>query len=167
MKEIVSAVYGEHTDEMIELFQETYPGKNATDLLLVERVMRQPSKQLAGLHARGEKAGTYLYDFTLEFRIYHNNIDLVEVCQIPEIGKRLESQMFKAFMAFVKTGEPKSDKLLVWEVVTAEKEPTMIFDRECELRNYFDDKLYEKIDSILPPFHFMEMMNSDENKIQH
>lgn len=181
VKAIVSAVYGEHTDEMIELFEETYPGKNATDLLLVDRVMRQPSKQLAKLHAQGEKAGTYLYDFTLEFPIHHNkiawhcadipfffhNIDLVEVCQIPEIGERLESQMFEAFMTFVKTGKPKSDKLPVWEAVTVEKEPTMIFDRECELRYNFDDTLYEKIDSILPPFDFMEMLKSGDNKIQH
>lgn len=181
VKKIVSAVYGEHTEEMIELFQETYPGKNATDLLLVDRVMRQPSKQLVRLHAQGKKAGAYLYDFTLEFPIYHNkiawhcsdipfffhNIDLVEVCQIPEVGEQLESRIFEAFMAFAKTGKPQSDKLPVWEAVTPEKEPTMIFDRECELRYNFDDKLYEKIDSILPPFDFMKMMNSDENKVQH
>ena len=70
-------------------------------------------------------------------------------------------------MTFVKTGKPKSDKLPVWEAVTVEKEPTMIFDRECELRYNFDDTLYEKIDSILPPFDFMEMLKSGDNKIQH
>ena len=181
VRAVVSAVYGEHTDEMIELFQETYPGKNATDLLLVDRIMRQPSKQLAKLHAQEEKAGTYLYDFTLEFPIHHNkiawhcsdipfffhNIDLVEVCQIPEVGERLESQMFEAFMTFVKTGKPTSDKLPVWEAITAGKEPTMIFDRKCEIRYNFDDKLYEKIDSILPPTNLTEILNSGENKIQH
>ncbi len=181
VRAVVSAVYGEHTDEMIELFQETYPGKNATDLLLVDRIMRQPSKQFAKLHAQGEKAGTYLYDFTLEFPIHHNkiawhcsdipfffhNIDLVEVCQIPEAGERLESQMFEAFMTFVKTGKPTSDKLPVWEAITAGKEPTIIFDRKCETRYNFDDKLYEKMDSILPPTNLTEILNSDENKIQH
>lgn len=181
IKEIVSGVYKERTDEMIEVFKETYPGKNAVDLLLVDRVMRQPSKQIAKLHAQGEKAGTYLYDFTLEFPIHHNkiawhcsdipfffrNIDLVEVCQIPEVGERLQSQMFEAFMSFARTGKPESDKLPAWEAVTAEKEPTMIFDRECELRYNFDDKLYEKIDSILPPFNLMAMLMSGETAIQH
>lgn len=179
MKEIIQSVYGEHTDEMVEVFKETYPEKNLTDLLLVDRVMRQPSKRLAKLHAEGKKAGTYLYDFTLEFPIqYHkiawhcsdipfffHNTDLVEVCQISEVSELLEAQMFEAFMSFAKTGEPKSDKLPNWEPVTEDKEPTMIFDRKCELRDHFDDKLYEKIDSILPPFNLMEMMTGED--IQH
>lgn len=47
IKSIISAVYGEHTDEMIAVFRETYPGKCATDLLSIDRVMRQPSKEIA------------------------------------------------------------------------------------------------------------------------
>lgn len=181
IRDIVSGVYGEHAQEMIELFEKTYPGKNAADLLLVDRVMRQPSKQIAKLHAQGRKAGTYLYDFTLEFPIHHNkiawhcsdipfffhNINLVEVCQIPEVGERLESQIFESFLSFAETGRPQSKKLPEWEPVTEEKEPTMIFDRECELRYNFDDELYEKIDSILPPFNLMEMMKKEDNAIQH
>ncbi len=181
IKTIVSDVYKEHTDEIMKRFEEAYPGKNPVDVLLVDRAMRQPSKQIAKMHAEKSKAGTYLYDFTLEFPIHHNkiawhcadipfffhNIDLVEVCQIPEVGKRLESQIFEAFMSFAKTGKPESDKLPAWESVTGEKEPTMIFDRECELRYDFDNQLYEKIDSILPPFNLDEMMKSGENKIQH
>ena len=180
-KEIVRAVYGEHTDEMIAVFKETYPGKKVTDLLSVDRVMRQPSKQIAKLHAKGGKAGTYLYDFTLEFPIHHNkiawhcsdipfffhNTDLVEVCQIPEVGERLETQMFEAFMSFAQTGRPESVVLPAWEAVTEEKEPTMIFDQECEVRYNFDDKLYEKIDGILPPFNLMEMLMQGENAVQH
>lgn len=179
-KAVISNVYGEHTDEMIEVFREAYPGKNETDLLLVDRVMRQPSKQLARLHAEGGRAGVYLYDFTLEFPIHHSkiawhcsdipfffhNTELVEVCQIPEVRERLESRIFEAFMAFARTGRPRCDSLPEWEAVTAEKEPTMIFDRECELRYNFDDKLYEKIDSILPPFNFWKSTGG-ENKVQH
>ena len=70
-------------------------------------------------------------------------------------------------MEFVKERKSESDKLLQWESVTRDAQPTMIFDRICELRYNFDDKLYEKIDSIFPPFNFMEMMVSDKNKIQH
>lgn len=181
MKEIVREVYKEHTDEMIDLFKAAYPGKNLTDLLLVDRVMRQPSKRFAKLHAEGGKAKTYLYDFTLEFPYQHSkiawhcsdipfffhNIELVEVCQIPDVSERLEAQIFSAFMAFVKTGKPECDELPAWEAVTPDVEPTMIFDAKCEVRYNFDDKLYEGIDSILPPFNLMEMMANDENAIQH
>jgi len=75
--------------------------------------------------------------------------------------------MFEAFMAFAATGKPRSSSLPEWEAVTADREPTMIFDRECELRYNFDDQLYEKIDSILPPFNLMEMMVSEYNTVQH
>ena len=179
MKEVIRPVYGEHTDEMIKLFSEAFPGKNPTDLLLIDRVMRQPTKHLVNLHAKGGNIGTYLYEFTLEFPMYHNkiawhcsdipfffrNTELVEVCQIPDVGEKLEAQIFEAFMSFVKTGKPESDKLPVWESVTQDKEPTMIFDRECEVRYQFDDRLYEKIDSILPPFSMMKM--TEEQNIQH
>lgn len=57
-REIVRKVYGEHTEEMEEIFAKTYPGKDFTDLLNIDRAMRQPSKKLAALHASGEKAGT-------------------------------------------------------------------------------------------------------------
>lgn len=179
IKEIVRAVYGEHTEEMIGVFKQAYPDKNAADLLLVDRVMRQSSKRLAKLHAEGKKAGTYLYDFTLEFPIHHHkiawhcsdipfffhNTDKVEVCQITETAERLEKQIFDALMAFAATGRPECNTLPKWDAVTPDEEPTMIFDRECELRYHFDDKLYEKIDSILPPYNLMEMMAGAD--IQH
>ena len=181
MKEVIRDVYGEYTDEMISLFKEAYPGKNLTDLLLVDRAMRQPSKRLAKLHARGGKACAYLYDFILEFPMQHNkiawhcsdipfffhNTELVEVCQIPDVSEKLEGQIFGAFMSFAKTGRPGSGELPCWEAVTPDVEPTMIFDRECVVRYNFDDKLYEKIDSILPPFNLMEMTADSENAVQH
>ncbi|WP_321013251.1 hypothetical protein [Eisenbergiella sp.] len=41
----------------------------------------------------------------------------------------------------------------------------MIFDRRCEVRDHYDDALYELIDSILPPFNLMEMMMNQN--VQH
>ncbi len=175
----MGAVYGEHADEMIELFQETFPGKNPTDLLLVDRILREPSKNLVRLYVKGGGVGAYLYEFTLEFPIYHNkiawhcsdipfffhNTELVEICQIPDVGEKLETQMFEAFMSFARTGKPESDKLPKWEPVTPDQEPTMIFDRVCEVRYQFDDKLYEKIDSILPPASLEEV--TKEENVQH
>ena len=175
---IVSKVYGEHTAEMEEIFAKTYPGKDFTDLLNIDRVMRQPSKKLAAMHAKGEKAGTYLYQFNLEFPLmgkiawhcsdipfFFHNTELVEACAIPGVTEKLEAQMFGAFMNFVRSGAPKQEELPEWPPVTKEQEPTMIFDRNCEVRSNFDDRLLEKIDSILPPFNPMAMMADAD--IQH
>ena len=95
-KAAVAQVYGEHTEEMIAAFREAYPGKHPSDLLFLDRVMRVPSKKLAALHARCGRAGTYLYNFTLEFPMgdkiawhcsdipfFFHNTDKVEVCAIP------------------------------------------------------------------------------------
>ncbi len=178
-KEIIGKVYGEHTIEMMQEFSKAYPDKKPTDLLYVDRAMRQPSKQLAKLHAEGGKAGTYLYDFTLEFPYMHNkiawhcsdipfffhNIDKVEICGIPGVSEPLQKQMFGAFMAFAKTGNPNCSCLPAWPEVTVSEEPTMIFDRKCEVRMNFDDALYKLIDSILPPFNMAEIAESQD--IQH
>ena len=175
---IVSKVYGEHTKEALAAFAKAYPGKNPTDLLNIDRVMRQPSKKLAAMHAKGEKAGTYLYNFTLEFPMMHkiawhcsdipfffHNTDKVEICSIPGVTGKLEDQIFGAFMNFARTGVPSQEDLPVWPKVTETEEPTMIFDRECQLRYNYDDELLRLVDSVLPPFNLMELMASQN--IQH
>lgn len=176
-KTVLSQVYGEHTEEMIAAFREAYPTKHPSDLLFIDRVMREPSKKLARLHTGG-KGGTYLYNFTLEFPMgdkiawhcsdipfFFHNTDKVEVCAIPGVTEKLEKQMFGAFMAFARTGVPAQKDLPQWESVTETTEPTMIFDRECALREKYDDPLYALINSILPPFNLMEMMASQN--VQH
>lgn len=178
MEAIVGKVYGEHTKDILEAFAKAYPGKNAADVLNIDRVMRQPSKKLAAMHAKGEKAGTYLYNFTLEFPMMHkiawhcsdipfffHNTDKVEICGIPGVTEALEEKIFGAFMNFTRTGEPGQEKLPAWPRVTAEKEPTMIFDEECQLRYNYDDELLQLIDSILPPFNLMELMATQN--VQH
>ena len=140
--------------------------------------MRQPSKKLAALHAKGNKAGTYLYNFTLEFPMmnkiawhcsdipfFFHNIDKVELCSIPGVSEKLEEQIFSAFMEFTRTGVPSSDSLPFWPQITQTEEPTMIFDRICEVRDHYDDALYEMIDSILPPFNLHEDVNEED--MQH
>lgn len=179
IKKVVSTVYGEHSEEMIQIFKAAYPEKNTMDLLSLDRIMRQPSKKFAELHAQGGKKNTYLYNFTLEFPFqyqkiawhcsdipfFFHNTDKVEVCAIPGVSDHLENQMFEALMAFARTGNPNHEQLPQWNAVTQEEEPTMIFDRKCEVKNHYDDLLYEKIDDILPPLNLMEMMMSED--IQH
>lgn len=177
-KEVVAKVYGEHAQEMMDVFAKTYPGKYVTDVLKVDRIMREPSKRMAKMHAKGG-AGTYLYNFTLDFPILHNklawhcadipfffhNTDKVEVCNIPDVTERLEEQMFGALMSFAGTGKPGHSGLPQWEAVTEDREPTMIFDRTCELRYNYDDTLYELIGEILPPVNLMQMLMAQN--VQH
>lgn len=179
MEEIIGKVYGERTKEIVQAFAQAYPGKNPTDILYVDRAMRQPSKRLAKRLAEAGNTNVYLYDFTLEFPFMYNkiawhcsdipfffhNTDKVEVCGMPGVTEKLEEQIFGAFMNFVRSGNPDFEKLPAWPAVSTEQEPTMILDRECEVRMNFDDALYELIDSILPPFNLMEMTKDQD--VQH
>ena len=111
-----------------------------------------------------------MYLFALEFPVWHqktawhssdipfffHNTDKVEVCGIPGVSDELENKMFGALMAFAKTGDPNHAELPRWDAVTQKNEPTMIFDRKCEVKYYYDDILYEKADTILPPFDLRE-----------
>ena len=65
--ELLEKVYGEHTDDIIRVFRSTYPGKAVTDVLQLDRVMRQPTKEFAAMHAEDGNGHTFLYNFILEF----------------------------------------------------------------------------------------------------
>ncbi|MCR5271736.1 MAG: carboxylesterase family protein [Lachnospiraceae bacterium] len=176
--EMLKKVYKDATADILKEYNKAYPNKCNLDLLNVDRCMRQPSKDLAKLHAAGG-GKSYLYLFALEFPYNFGkiawhcsdipflfaNTDKVEVCDIDGVTEKLENQISGAFLTFAKTGDPNNDLLPKWECVSPDKEPTMIYDRECEIRYNYDDKLYEMIDSVLPPFRLHDAIKNDD--IQH
>jgi len=174
MKEILTKKFGEQTEELIALFKAAYPDKKAIDLLTLDRVFRKPHKDLAKLQAQHQQAPAYLYNFTFEFPyqngktawhcsdipfVFHN-ANKVEICNVPGVSDKLEKQVFMAFIQFARTGNPNHKDLPHWPAVTTEDEPTMIFDRSCEVRHNYDDALLAK----LPPFSLAELFSQD---IQH
>src|SRR5690625_384280 len=178
MRTIVAEKFGERSDEMIDLFIKAYPDKKIVDLLSLDRVFRIPTKALAQLHATDGKAPAYLYNFTLDFPYEHgktawhcadipfvfHNTDKVEVCNIPGVSDKLEKQVFNAFVGFARNGHPNHDGLPNWPAVTIDNEPTMIFDRNCEVRNNYDHALFALFEEALPPFSLAELFQQD---IQH
>ena len=94
--------------------------------------------------------------------IFHNT-HLVELSNIEGVSDRLEEQIFRAAMQFAKTGDPNHDGLPYWSPVTSSDEPTMIFDRECEVRHNFDDQLLNKLDEVMSPFSIFEMMKDAQH----
>lgn len=171
-EEIIKSQFGEHTEKVRELFAKAYPEKHPVDVLALDRIFRLPSKELVKLHAKEKKAPAYLYEFTLEFPyqngkvawhcsdipfIFHNT-HRVEISNIPGVSDELEKQIFEAAMQFARTGNPNHDGLPQWQPVTPEQEPTMIFDRKCEVRHNFDDELLKTLEEILPPFNLAAMI---------
>lgn len=178
VRDVLNEKYGEHAGKVAELFQKAYPDKHLLDVLVMDMLFRVPSKALATLHARGEHAPSYLYQFNLDFPVqggkpawhcsdipfFFRNTELVEVCGIPDVTEVLEEQIFRALMQFAREGDPNHGMLPHWSAVTAEEEYTMCFDRRSELKINYDDALLELLQEILPPFDFMAMMAQD---VQH
>lgn len=177
-RKLLEAKFGKHTDVLVKAFREAYPGKNPVDLLQIDRIVRQPTKKLADLHSEGSEAGTYLYNFLLEFPLMHktawhcsdipfffHNTDKVEVCAIPEVTEKLERQMFGAFMAFARTGKPSHPELPQWPSVTEREEPTMLFDSTCRVADHYDDALLNLMDTVLAPASMAELHESED--VQH
>ena len=180
IRTILAKTYGNRTNEVIDAFATAYPGKNPTDVLSLDRFLRQPSKRIAQLHAEGKQAPTYMYNFTLEFP-YHNgktawhcadlpfifnNTDKVEVCNIPGVSDQLEKQIFGGLIAFAKTGCPGHEGLPEWPPVTPDTVPTMIYDQTCEVRYDYDEELHALLDDVLQPFNIIDLAFQDQ-KFQH
>lgn len=168
-----------HGEELAEEFRKAYPGKNVADLWTLDTVFRCPTKELVKSFAKA--GGTvYSYLFSLEFPYQHSraawhcadipfvfhNTEMIPVANIPEVSDRLEDQMFKAVMNFARTGNPNHEGIPTWPVSTADDIETMIFDRECDVRHNFDDKLLELHKAHSPEFDLMAILG-DMTDIQH
>ncbi len=176
--DLVAKDYKKHAQKAIDLFKAAFPDKHTVDLLSLDRIFRAPSKALAKLHAQGGKAPAYLYEFTLNFPIYHDKpawhcsdipfffrtTDRVQSSNIPGVSDELEAKMFDALIRFARTGNPSGGSLPAWQPVTPDVEPTMIFDRECRVAENFDDELMRLMDDVLPKFNIMSMMKAN---VQH
>lgn len=186
-KEAVEAAlaerFGEQAEALKEEFEKAYPGKNPADLINLDTIFRVPTSKFIRSFAK-EGGQVYSYLFALEFPYQHgkiawhcsdipfvfHNTELVPVANIPEVSDKLEEQIFAAVMNFARTGNPNHADIPEWPVTVEGDEATMVFDKTCEVRHNFDDKLIAMHAAASPKFDLMAMMAAmadSENQIQH
>lgn len=178
MIDLLKEKFKDHTEGIVEAFKKAYPGKKIVDVLHLDTLFRPLTKDYIQAKAKYTQAPTYSYLFTLEFPCQHgkpawhcsdipfvfHNTDKVPVTYIDGVTEKLEKQISNAIVSFAYTGNPNNGDLPEWKACEADKEYTMIFDKECEVRINFDDLLLKRIKEVLPAVSLEELM---AGTIQH
>jgi len=164
-KERLAKVYGDRTDQYIELFAKAYPDYTPQDLLSVDTAFRPFTIRTADARASETNAPLYVYLLAwkspvddaskgsfhgLDIPLAFNNVDLrPDWTGNAEEAWELADKMSSAWINFVKTGNPNAEGVLpMWDPYTAENGETMIFDNECRIVNNHDRELMQFIEPI-------------------
>ena len=157
-KERLAKVYGNKTDQYIELFAKAYPDYTPQDLLSIDTVFRPYTIRTADARAVESSAPLYVYFLAwksqvdnaskgsfhgLDIPLAFNNVDLrADWTGNTEEAWALADKMSSAWLNFVKNANPNVEGVLPeWEPYTAENGVTMYFDNECRIVNNHDREL--------------------------
>jgi para-nitrobenzyl esterase len=161
-KERLAKIYGNKTDQYIELFAKSYPDFTPQDLLSVDHVFRPFTIITADAWAIQANAPLFVYFFAwkssvdsaskgsfhgLDIPLAFNTVDLrPDWTGNSEEAWKLSEIMSSAWLNFAKTGNPNVEGVLPeWETYSAENGATMVFDNTCRLVNNHDRELMNLI----------------------
>lgn len=160
--------FGEGWEELAELFKKAYPSHSLIDLMYLDTDFRRPSYATAVTKAETGCENTYMhlfaYNMPINCRItpWHGadipyafaNADKVPVCNEEIWGEKMEDILFSVFTSFARTGKPEAEGLPEWLPFTKNHRRTMVIDRQCELKEAYDEDLVKLCKKLCPPLDF-------------
>lgn len=165
-KATVAAKFGEaNADKVMELFAKAYPGKNLVYAGDTDGMFRCAAIDYIKAKAKESPKPVYSYLFAQVFDVHggvaawhcsdipfvFHNTELIPVCQIEGVTKRLENEVFSSFLNFAKTGNPNCDAIPEVKPSTADKVYTIVYDEKTEVRENFDEELVRVVKELTPP----------------
>jgi len=146
-RERLAKVYGNKTDQYIELFAKAYPDYTPQDLLSIDTVFRPYTIRTADTRAKESGAPLYVYFLAWKSQVDNGSKGSFHGLDIPlafhtvdlradwtgntEEAWALSDKMSSAWLNFVKSANPNVEGVLPeWEPYTAENGTTMYFDNE-------------------------------------
>lgn len=149
----LEGLYGSRKDEMIAKFNEAYPGRNLWDLYNIDSVTRLKTLEFLDMKAEYD-APIYNYLITYQLNYwgglpaYHGfclplafgNTEYVDACNEPDCVA-LSQKMHQAWINFATNGNPNGGDVPEWKQFKKGECGTMIFDRQCGMRNNHDRDL--------------------------
>ncbi len=155
-QELLEDLFGDKKDEMITLFEKTYPGRDLMDLYNMDLTTRSGTVEWAKLKTGfGAKTYNYLITYQLNYfggmPSYHGiclplvfgNTEYVDALNEPD-AVCLSQKMHQAWINFATNGDPNGGDVPEWKPFDVEKGGTMVFDKQCEMRYDYDTELIKK-----------------------
>ncbi|MBQ8994208.1 MAG: carboxylesterase family protein, partial [Oscillospiraceae bacterium] len=162
-QELLADLYGDKKDELIRLFEEVYPGSDLMDLYNLDYIMRLGT--LDFLDAKTEyDAPLYCYLMTYHFGYFggmpsfhgaclpmaFGNTEYVDAANEPD-AVALSQKMHQAWVNFAANGDPNGGDVPEWRPYTKDHRETMIFDRQCGMKEDTDRPLCELVQKTTEP----------------
>ncbi len=161
-------IYGENTDELIRLFKAAYPTHDFFDVAYADTMVRTASLKTALLRSQNGLDNTRIFIGaynSVEYGsipIWHGgevgymfmNEDRVWILNEPVYGEKYGNIFSSIALNYCKNGDPSNQYLPEWKPITEDHHYTMVIDRECELKEGYDEAFTDFCAKIAPPFHF-------------
>ena len=171
----LTKLYGDKAQAIAEEFRKVFPGRKLADAYFYDGaqpkeymsyyISRSGVENILNEKAENAKAPVYEYLFDYEVPVaggvlpFHcadlmyilHNVDIPALSAATggdEDAHRMQDTIADAFLAFMKTGNPSTEKL-EWKPYTPTEKNIMIFSRESKCRILGDEKLYTLMDEAI------------------
>ena len=153
----VKKVYGQKADEIIRLFKAAYPERNPVDILNLDTTFRPGDIEYAKLRSK-LNGNTYAYILNEDFDVkgkcvpwhcsdipyFFANCELLPAYQ-RDVDKKIEDEIFRRFMAFMRTGNPNTETYGGWLPCGGEEENTALLGENTKFVKNHDHELISKL----------------------
>jgi para-nitrobenzyl esterase len=164
-KERLAKIYGDKTNQYVDLFAKAYPEYTPQDLISIDNVFRPYTIRAADARSKETTAPLYVYFLAWKSAVDDSTKGSFHGLDIPlafynvdqradwtgntEEAWKMSDIMSSAWLNFVKNGDPNVEgKLPKWEPYTAENGATMYFDKDCRIVNNHDRELMNFINPV-------------------
>ena len=144
----------EKFDQFVQDFESVYPGQEPKELVNTDfRTRANVIRQATAKQALGG-ANAYVYLFAWKSDVNDGALAACHGMELPFMfanvanqremtggtpeAYKMENTVSKAWLAFIRTGDPNCKELPAWEPFNPKENPTMVFDNVSELKKNHD-----------------------------
>jgi para-nitrobenzyl esterase len=165
LRKQAAARYGDKAGSVIEACRKVYPNVKPVEVLSLISSIRTNSIIQAERKAAQGAAPAYLYLFCYHTPVLDGRPRAHHFSEVPYVfdntdlssfatggtaeARELAATISDAWINFARNGNPNHRGLPQWPAFTADKVPTMCFDRTCEVKNDHDRELRRAVAEAL------------------